>query len=417
MAVSTSSKLRGITTPTCNRRPRLSSPPREYFLTATAEVPEAMMGLTGEQQMIVSSVRELAESEFAEKAGTWEGDLPRDNVDLLAENGFLGLHIDEEYGGAGLSAFEATLVVDAVGGVCPDTGYVMNVLNFFPIILQKYGSESAKETYLPPLADGEAMISTAISEPQAGSDVRSMETTVRETGDGLVLDGEKTWVSDVPESEAVIVWARFEDEGLGVVVVDLDSAGMEVGQHFTNMAGHPQTQLFMEDVAVPEENVLVRNDVSKQFESLNWERLGNAAMLNGFMSFATSRALDYAQDRHQFDQSIADFQGIEWKLTEMVTQLQASRALTLTAGRQAAERGDVPDRMDSSIATLVAAESAERVVSEALQIHGANGYQRGHPIEYLYRFVRGFRIGAGTDEIQKNQIASVLKKRGVPTIT
>ncbi len=375
-----------------------------------------MTGLTDEQTMIVSSVRDLAAGEFAEQAGTWQGDFPRANVDHLADNGFLGLNIDEEYGGGGLSPFEAMLVVDTVGQICPDTGYVLNVLHFFPIILQKYGSDAAKEQYLPPLAAGEAMISTAISEPEAGSDVYAMNTTVEDTGDELVLNGEKTWVSDVPESDAVIVWVRFEGEGLGVVVVDLDAPGMEVGQHFTNMAGHTQTQLFMEDVTVPRENVLVRDDVSKQFESLNWERLGNAAMLTGFMGFAVREALDYAQNRQQFDQPIADFQGIEWKLTDMVTRLQASRALTQTAARKTTERGDVPDRLDSSIATLYAAESAERVVSEALQIHGANGYQQGHPIEYLYRFVRGFRIGAGTDEIQKNQIAAVVKDRGVPTI-
>lgn len=100
----------------------------------------------------------------------------------------------------------------------------------------------------------------------------------------------------------------------------------------------------------------------------------------------------------------------------MVKRLKASRSLAMTAGQKAADRGGVPDRLDSSIATLYAAETAEQVVSDALQIHGANGYQQGHPLEYLYRFVRGFRIGAGTDEIQRNQIAEVVKKRGVPTL-
>ena len=374
-----------------------------------------MVHLTQEQQMIVSSVRDLAESEFAEKAGRWGGELPWENIRLLAENDFLGLNLDEAYGGAGLSEFEAMLVIDTVGQVCPDTGYALNVLHFFPLIVQKFGSETVKETYLPPLVEGEAFIATAISEPESGSDVFSMETTVREEGAELRLNGQKTWVSDVPDSEGVVVWVLFE-EGIGSVIVDLDAEGVEIGEHFTNMAGHTQTQLFFEDVVVPEENVLVRGDAANQFESLNWERLGNSAMINGFMGFAVERAFEYAQDRQQFDQSILEFQGIEWKFADMVKHLQASRSLALSAGRNAAERGDLPDRLESSLATLYASEFAERVVSEALQIHGANGYQQGHPLEYLYRFVRGFRIGAGTDEIQKNQIAATLKQHGVPKI-
>jgi len=374
-----------------------------------------MVHLTQEQQMIVSSVRDLAESEFAEKAGKWEGDLPWENIRLLAENDFLGLNLPEEYGGAGLSEFEAMLVIDTVGQVCPDTAYALNVAHFFPLILEKFGSDAVKETYLPPLIEGESLIATGISEPEAGSDALAMETTVHEENGELLLNGQKMWVSDVPGSQGIVVWVMFE-EGLGSVIVDLDADGVEVAQHFENMAGHAQSQLFFEDVVVPEENVLVRGDVADQFESLNWERLGNAAMINGFMGFAVDRAFEYAQDRQQFDQPIIDFQGIEWKLADMVKHLQASRSLALSAGRNAAERGDRPDRLESSLATLYASEFAEEVVSEALQIHGANGYQRGHPIEYLYRFVRGFRIGAGTDEIQKNQIAATLKRQGPPRI-
>lgn len=374
-----------------------------------------MVRLTQEQQMIVSSVRDLAESEFAEKAGTWEGDLPWENIRLLAENDFLGLNLPAEYGGAGLSEFEAMLIIDTVGQICPDTGYALNVMHFFPLIIEKFGSEAVKETYLPPLVEGETLIATGISEPEAGSDALAMETTVHEEDGELLLNGQKTWVSDVPDSQGIVVWVMFE-EGLGSVIIDLDAEGIDVGNHFENMAGHTQSQLFFEDVVVPEENVLVRGDVADQFESLNWERLGNSAMINGFMGFAVDRAFEYAQDRQQFDQPIGEFQGIEWKFADMVKHLQASRALALSAGRNAAERGDQPDRLESSLATLYASEFAEQIVSEALQIHGANGYQRGHPIEYLYRFVRGFRIGAGTDEIQKNQIAATLKRQGPPKI-
>lgn len=242
--------------------------------------------------MIVSSAADLAENEFAAAAGTWDSELPWENAETLADNGFLGLNIDEAYGGAGLSEFEAMLVIDTVGQFCPDTGYLLNLLHFFPLIIQKFGSEAVKERYLPRVAAGEEAVATAISEPEAGSDVLSMGTTVREERGDLVLEGQKTWISDLKDSSAVVVWVMFKDEGLGSVVVDKKMDGVEVGEHFTNMAGHTQSQLFLNEVTVPAENVLVRGDFADQFEAINWERLGNAAMLTGMMGFAAQRALD-----------------------------------------------------------------------------------------------------------------------------
>ncbi len=128
------------------------------------------------------------------------------------------------------------------------------------------------------------------------------------------------------------------------------------------------------------------------------------------------RALEYARDREQFGQPIADFQGIEWKFADMLREVEASRALTHRAARRAEARGRVPDRLDAALAKLYSGEMVERVVSEALQIHGANGYQRDHPLEYLYRVARGRRLAAGTDEIQKNTIAQALKADGLPPL-
>jgi alkylation response protein AidB-like acyl-CoA dehydrogenase len=128
------------------------------------------------------------------------------------------------------------------------------------------------------------------------------------------------------------------------------------------------------------------------------------------------KALEYAQQREQFGQPIGDFQGIEWKLADMITELEAGRMLTYRAAVNAHEQGRIPDRLDTSIAKLYSTERAEHIVSEALQIHGANGYQQGHPLEYLYRMARGRRLAAGSDEIQKNQIAAALKKYGMPDL-
>ena len=242
-----------------------------------------------------------------------------------------------------------------------------------------------------------------------------MNTTVEERDGELVLNGEKIWVSSVQDSTAAVVWTKFP-EGLGSVLIGFDWDGVEIAEHYTNMAGHTQTQFYMEDVVVPKSHVLVRGKEAfkEQLKALNWERMGSATIALTQAMSALDLAIDYAKNREQFGQPIGDFQGIEWKLADMAKKVHAARALIHQAGQRAHEQGGVPDQFETAIAMLFTAEIAEWVVSEALQIHGANGYQQGHPMEYLYREVRGRRIGAGTDEMQKNQIASLLKKQGLP---
>lgn len=377
-----------------------------------------MTALSPEQEMVLSSLRTLAESEFAAAAFTWDGDRPQKNVETLAEHGFLGINIGEEYGGGGMGEFEAMLSIEAVGQVCPDTAeYLYQQQMVAPRTIEMFGTQAVKERYLPGVTAGEETIAIAISEPEAGSDVGSMSTSVEERDGELILDGEKIWVSNVPHSTAAVVWVRFP-EGLGSVVIDLDDDGIEIQQHFTNMAGHTQTQFYMNDIVVPESHVLTRGKrgFKKQLQALNWERLGSATLANSMARCALEKAIDYALQRTQFDRPIADFQGIEWKLATMAKELEASRALTYRAATRAEANDRIPDRLDASLAKLYSGEMVETVVSEVLQIHGANGYQQGHPLEYLYRLARGRRLAAGTDEIQKNQIASALKRDGVPPL-
>jgi len=375
-----------------------------------------MLALNEERRMLVESVRDIAESEFAERAGTWQGAKPWENLELLADRGFLGISLPEAHGGGGMSEFDAILLQETVGRVCPDTAYALPDMGASRAIAM-FGSEAVKERYLPPVCAGEDHVAIAISEPEAGSDVPSMETRVEEVDGELVLNGEKIWVSGVDEASAAVVWAKFP-EGLGTLVLDLDAAGVEIGQHFTNMFGHTQTQFFMNDVVVPEESVLARGPdaFKEQLKALNWERLGNAALSNATAMCVFDMALDYAGQREQFGQPIGDFQGIEWKLADMAKQIQTSRNQTYAAAGAAEQAGGVPDRLSTHIANLWSGEILEEVASEALQIHGANGYQRGHPIEYFYRFARSRRIAAGTDEIQKNTIARVLKADGLPSL-
>jgi alkylation response protein AidB-like acyl-CoA dehydrogenase len=264
--------------------------------------------------------------------------------------------------------------------------------------------------------EAEDRIAVGMSEPEAGSDLKAMTTTVEERDGELVLNGEKIWMSSAPECVATIIWAMFP-EGMGTLILNLDADGVEFVSDFTNMAGEVQSQIRMNDVIIPEENVLTRGEGFKlQMKALNWERLAGTTIANATALCALDKALDYSQDRKQFGQPIGDFQGIEFKLADMVTELQASRQLLFQTGKNAVDQGRVPDPMETLMASLYAAQTAGTVVDEALQIHGANGYMQGHDLEYLYRFARGFRIGGGTDEILKNEIAKFLKEEGAPRL-
>ncbi len=379
-----------------------------------------MFDLSDEQQMLVSSLEDVAEREFSDDAFEWNGEVPWDNISTLAEHGFLGINFPMEYGGGGMTEFDAMLSIEAVGRVCPDTAeYLFNQQMVAPRAIDMFGTEEAKERYLPPMIGGkkDSAIAVAISEPESGSDVGSMNTHVEEDGNDLVINGEKIWVSNVPHSAAAVTWAKFP-EGLGSLIVDFDADGVEIAQHYTNMAEHTQTQFYMNDVRVPTENVLTRGKegFKQQLKALNWERIGSVTFANSMARCALDKAIEYAGQREQFGQPIGDFQGIEWKLADMAKELEASRALAYRAALDAHNRGEAPDRLQTSLAKLYSSEMVEKVVSESLQIHGANGYQRGHPLEYLYRLARGRRLAAGSDEIQKNQIADALKKDGVPSL-
>lgn len=377
-----------------------------------------MLSLTAEQEMVVSALKDLSEAEFAEKAFTYGEERPVENIQTLANQGFLGVNIAEEYGGGGMGEFEAMLTIETVGRVCPDTAeYLYNQQMVSPRAIEMFGSEEVKKRYLPGVTAGEEAIAIGISEPEAGSDVGAMNTHVEEDGDQLILNGEKIWVSNVPHSTAAVVWAKFP-EGLGSLVVDFDWDGVEVQQHYTNMHGGPQSHFYMEDVELPKTHVLTRgtDGFKQQLKALNWERVGSATLANAVARCAVDKALEYSQQREQFDTQISDFQGIEWKFADMVKELEASRSLAYRAATESERHDRSPDRLQASLAKLYSGEMAENVVSEALQIHGANGYQQGHPLEYLYRFARGRRLAAGTDEIQKNQIAGALKRDGLPSL-
>ena len=328
----------------------------------------------------------------------------------------MGINIDTEYGGRGLSEIEAVVLAEEVGKVCPDTAGLLSTQQFVaPQAIETLGSQSAKEKYLPPVTNGDSAVAISISEPQAGSDVSAIETTITGGNGEMEINGEKIWTSHFEVADAAVVWAKFS-EGLGAVVVDLTKPGVEVQERYTNMAGQLQVHYRLKNVPVDKDDILVsgEDDMSHVLKALNWERIASATFANSVAHCSLEFALDHAENREQFGQPIIDFQGIEWKLSDMTKELEEARALTHQVVREASEQNREPSRLDASMAKLSAVEMVEDVVSESLQIHGAEGYQRGHPLEYLYRLARGRKIAGGTSEIQRNTIANVVKSEGIP---
>ena len=234
-----------------------------------------MQVLDREQREFAERAEEVA-ADFADEAYTWRGDVPWENMETLADADLLCPSVSAEYGGQGISDVAAMLVTEAVGRVCPDTGWFTYMQSMVaPRAIDLFGSETVKEQYLPDVTSGEGHVSIAISEPEAGSDVGSMTTEVTEENGDLVCNGEKTWVGGIPFSDAAVTWVRFP-EGLGSIVLDLTDPGVEVEREYTNMAGYSQTHFTIDDVAVPESHVLTRGEEAfkEQLVSLNWERLG-----------------------------------------------------------------------------------------------------------------------------------------------
>ena len=366
------------------------------------------------QRLLVRTATELAETEFADRAFTWEGEFPWKNLESLAENGLLGIALDDAYGGGGLTPVEVLLVQEAIGRVCPDTAHIVSRSSMgAPRAIDELGTPALKERFLPPICDGESVMSIAISEAHAGSDASAMSTRATVEGDEVVINGRKHWVTKPDVANAYLVYARFTD-GIGAVVVEETDSGFEVERTDINMAGHHQGTLRFDDCRVPIDRILIHGEDAfvTLLKTFNIERCHNAMMCVSVARNAFEQALDYANDREQFGQPIGEFQAIEHKLADMAIAIETARLAVLYAAQTVNDGSGWNDRAQTSIAKVYANEVGEQVLTEAMQIFGANGYMHGHPVEYMYRLVRGWKIAGGTVEVQRNGIASVLKKHG-----
>lgn len=372
--------------------------------------------LTVPQVRVYETAREVA-AELADRAFTWQGDWPFESARLLAEHELLALSLPEDCGGLGLDPIYPAIVMEAVAEVCPDSAQAVRLTNFGPANhIARLGSEDQRRRFVTPMARGETVVAIAMSEAEAGSAANSLVTTARDVGGRIVIEGGKLFCSMADVADVFLVYARFPD-GVGTVLVERGTPGLELVGMDVNMWGGRQGHLRFHECVVPAENALSRGKeaFAQEFRMYNMGRLGTAAMSIAAAHCALQHAVEYVRVRRQFGSPISDFQGIRWMIAEMTTQLEAARAITYRGLANATARTRTTSRTESSLAKVFATKMAHEVVDGCLQLFGATGFMRGTATEYLYRFIRGNEISGGTSQVQKNIIADAVLRDGVPS--
>jgi acyl-CoA dehydrogenase len=339
-------------------------------------------------------------------------------VQQFGATGFLKHAVPRQFGGVGDQVEARVLCILreelARGDALADTMFALQALGSYPITLA--GNDEQKRRYLPKVASGDAIAAFAITESEAGSDVASLKTTALRQADQFLLNGTKRFISNAGIADFYVAFASTAPEkkakGVSAFVVDAISPGLAVKEKTQLLSPHPIGVLEFTDCIVPQAALLgVEGDGLKiALETLDLLRCSVGAAAVGFAQRALEEAIRYSKTRRQFGRPIAEFQGIEFKLAEMASELEAARLLVYQAA-WAHDCGNADAKQKSSMAKLYATEATQRIVDQALQIHGGNGLVAGSIMERLYRDVRALRIYEGTSEIQKIVIARELLKK------
>jgi butyryl-CoA dehydrogenase len=370
--------------------------------------------LTEEQQMYRRAVREFVERELKPIAAHTDEstEFPWGAVRKGVGLGVLGLEVPEAYGGAGMDAVSAAIAVEEIGRGCGSTGLAIaahNGLCCFPIL--HFGTEEQKQQYLSRLTGGEILGALALTEPNAGSDLQGIRTTAVRQGDHWVINGSKAWITNVGQAEVVVVLCRTDPAGgsrsLSQIIVETDCEGLTVHpkEKKLGVRGSSTHALSFEGVKVPLGNLLGEEGrgLHQTLATLDEGRIGIGALALGLAQAALEEAVRYAQERQSFGAPISQYQGIQWMLADMATEIEAARLLVYQAAWLQGQK--LPYTKQAAMAKLFASETAERAAFKALQIHGSYGYSQEYPIERIYRDQRLMTIGEGTSEIQRLVIA------------
>ncbi|PSR24085.1 MAG: acyl-CoA dehydrogenase [Sulfobacillus acidophilus] len=375
--------------------------------------------LSAEENAIRDAVRTLVQREVAPHSADLDQKaiFPRDNLTILGQHGYLGMIVDSEFGGAGTSYLAQTLVVEALAEVDPATAVVYEVHNSLHTeAVWRFGTREQRQRWLPSLCDGSAIGAFALSEADAGSNAAAIATRARAAGSGYRLTGRKMFITGGGEADRYLVFATLDPalktHGITAFVVDKNSPGLSFGPAMNKMGirAARTSEVILEDVHVSAQDRLGAEGEGYELALylLDGGRIGIAAQGVGIIAAALARSLRYARERHQFGRSIGRFEGVQWKLANMATDLHAARLMTYEAARH---RDEGPtQRPLFAMAKLFASEHAVLHAAAAIQIFGGYGYMTEYGVERLLRDAKITEIYEGTSEIMRWVIASQLLK-------
>jgi alkylation response protein AidB-like acyl-CoA dehydrogenase len=372
--------------------------------------------LSEDEQMFRASVREFAEGELRKRVesmdehGQFDPELTRQCFEL----GLMGIETPEEFGGAGGSFFQAILAVEELSRVDASVGVLVDVQNtLVNNALIRWGNQEQKTKYLSQLAS-EKVGAYALSEAASGSDAFAMQTRAVDKGDHFVINGRKLWITNGKEAEIFVLFANANPEagyrGITAFIVEKGFAGFSVGKKENKLGirASSTTEIILEDCPVPKENVLgeVGKGYKTSIETLNEGRIGIGAQMIGIGSGALAAALNYTAEREQFGKHINEFQGVQFQLAEMATDLEAARLMVYNAARM--KDAGLNFVKEAAMAKLYSSRAAERITSKAIELYGGYGYVKDYPVE---KFWRDSKIGAiyeGTSNMQLQTIAKLI---------
>ena len=380
--------------------------------------------LTSEQLMIQNMVREFSRKVVAATASERDKtkEFPSENFRQMGELGLMGMMIPEEYGGEAADAVSYVLALSEIAYSCASTSVVMSVQNSIVCeTFYKFGTEEQKQEFLVPLASGEIIGAFALTEPDAGSDPVSQETTAVRDGDHYILNGTKRFITSGKNSKVVLVTAKTDEskghKGISCFVIPKGTSGLIVGRLEDKMGlrASDTTDLILENCKIPVANILGKegDGFKIAMSGLDSGRIGIAAQSYGVAMAAFDAAIKYVKNRKQFGAAISKHQAIRFQIADMATKIEAAKQLIFSAASLKDRKK--PYTKEASIAKLFASEMVNEVTARAIQMHGGYGFTKDYDVERFYRDARVFTIYEGTSEIQRIVISNqILKDKRKP---